>query len=47
VELVDGVNLESIGQVIPVLGGEDPIAAYRSTEEKNTITIVVFAKRKI
>jgi hypothetical protein len=34
VELVDRVDLESIGEVIPVLGGEDPIAAYRSTEEK-------------
>jgi hypothetical protein len=46
VELVDRVNLESIGQIIPVLGGEDPIAAYRSTKEKNTNTIVVFAKGK-
>jgi hypothetical protein len=36
VELVDRVNLESIGEVIPVLGGENPIAAYRSTEGKKT-----------
>jgi hypothetical protein len=46
VELVDRVNLESIGEVIPVLGSEDPIAAYRSTEGKKTNTVVVFAKGK-
>jgi hypothetical protein len=47
VELVDRVNLESIGEVIPVLGGEDPIAAYRSAEGKNTNTVVVFDEGKI
>jgi hypothetical protein len=47
VELVDRVNLESIGQVAPVFGGEDPVAAHRTTEEKRANFVGVLTKEKV
>ena len=45
-ELVDGVNLERIGQIISILGREDSVAAHRAAERWQDFT-VVFVKQNL